>query len=104
MAGARRFLRENGLSLVLAALFMIFVSGQAVSGWLHYNEENREHGRPPVLFTAYLRTGAFGEALFENWESEFLAIFAIVVLSIWLRQKGSPESKPVAAGHGETGK
>lgn len=95
-AGGRRFtdlLRENGLSLVLFALFLLFLAGQSVTGWLVYNDDAHEHGRTMVAFLPYLLTGHFWEAVFENWESEFFQMGAYVVLTACLYQKGSAESK-----------
>lgn len=85
--------KNNGLSIVLIALFLIFFGGQIVSGWLHYNEEQKEHNQPSVRLVEYLQTGAFGEAVFENWESEFLQMGLYVVLTAFLFQRGSSESK-----------
>ena len=87
------FLRDNGLSLVLIALFVVFFVGQAVFGWLNYNDEQEEHHQPQISFMQYLTTGAFGEAVFENWESEFLQMGLYVVLTAFLFQRGSSESK-----------
>ncbi|WP_246158807.1 DUF6766 family protein [Catellatospora sichuanensis] len=72
------------------------------------NEELADYGVTADSYWHYLRTGHFAEAVFENWESEFLqseflAVGALIVLSIFLRQHGSPESKPVTAPHGQTG-
>jgi hypothetical protein len=92
----RRFLRENSLSIVLFSLFMIFLAGQAITGWDEYNSEQREHKSPGVSFGHYLTTGHFGEALFENWESEFLQMSSYILLTIWFRQKGSAESKSLS--------
>jgi hypothetical protein len=89
----RRFLRENGLSLVMFSLFVVFWGGQSVTGWLHHNDEQQQHGRPPQPWTAYVTSGAFIEATAENWESEFLQMAAFVLLSAFLVQKGSAESK-----------
>ncbi len=89
----RRKLKENGLSCVLLLLFLVFFIGQTWSGWYHYNDEQMDHGRPSVALTQYLRTGSFGEAVFENWESEFLQMGLYVVLTVFLFQKGSSESK-----------
>ncbi len=89
----RRFLRENSLSLILFSLFFIFLAGQAVTGWNEYNSEQQEHKSPPVTFGTYLTSGHFGEAVFENWESEFLQMSSYILLTIWFRQKGSSESK-----------
>jgi hypothetical protein len=92
----RRFLRDNGLSVVLFSLFVIFLTGQALTGWDEYNSERREHKASAIGFGHYLTTGHFGEAVFENWESEFLQMSSYVVLTIWFRQKGSAESKSLS--------
>lgn len=90
-----RFLKNNSLSLALGALFLVTLAGQAVSGWLTYNEEQREHAQQVASFGEYLTNNHFLEAVFENWESEFLQMALFVALTVFLRQKGSPESKPV---------
>ena len=89
----RKILRENGLSIVLGLLFLIFLAAQAVVGLYEYNEEQQLHGQSTVDFTSYLGTSHFLEATMENWESEFLQMFAFVVLTAFLFQKGSAESK-----------
>ena len=89
----RRALRDCGLSLVLGTLFLLFLSGQIFAGWNHFNEENRRHGVPVVTLSDYVRTGACGEAVFENWESEFLQMGIYVVLTAFLFQRGSAESR-----------
>lgn len=89
----RRLFRENGLSLVLTLLFLLFWGGQSVAGHREYNAEQSEHGQPELGYAAYLRTSHFWEATAENWESEFLQIFSYVFLTIFLFQKGSSESK-----------
>ena len=89
----RRVFRENGLTIVLTALFLLCLIGQTIAGHRHYNEEQREHGEVAVPYGAYLGTPHFWEALTENWESEFLQIFAYVMLTSFLYQKGSAESK-----------
>jgi hypothetical protein len=85
--------RDNGLSLVLVGLFLLFLGGQTFAGWLHYNEEQQEHHQPQVGLFEYVRTGSYGEAVFENWESEFLQMGLYVVLTTFLFQRGSAESK-----------
>jgi hypothetical protein len=105
--------RRGGLALALyrhslsLALFMLFLTSfllHAVGGAGEYNEEQAEHGRPErVTVLQYVGTSRFWFESFQNWQSEFLAIFSIVVLSIFLRQQGSPESKPVDSPHVETG-
>ena len=87
-----RFWRDNGLSLVLVSLFLVFLGGQTFSGWFHYNEELEEHQQPRIELIEYLRSGAFGEAVFENWESEFLQMGIYVLLTAFLFQRGSAES------------
>ena len=89
----RKILRENGLSIVLGLLFLLFLGAQAVVGMYEYNHEQQLHGQPTVDFTGYLATSHFLEATMENWESEFLQMFAFVVLTAFLFQKGSAESK-----------
>lgn len=97
----RRFLRENGLTLTLLAIFAVSLVGQAVAGWHAYGQELRQHGQTPPGFTAYLATWHFLSAVFENWESEFLQMAAYVLLTAWLFQKGSPESKSMEGSNPE---
>jgi len=96
-----RLLRENGLSVVLLALFALAIVGQAIAGWGSYNEERRLRQEPAIALPAYLVSGEFVSSVFENWESEFLQMGVFVILTVYLRQKGSPESKSLeAAGEG----
>jgi hypothetical protein len=89
----RRVLRDNGLSLTLFALFLLFLVAQSIAGYKTTNNDNQQHGQPPESYGEYLTSGAFVEATFENWESEFLQMAAYVVLTALLIQKGSPESR-----------
>lgn len=90
----RRFFRDNGLSLVLFWMFFLtFIVGQTFAGNREYNQEQEEHGGEQVGIFAYLRTGHFLEATTENWESEFLQMFVYVLLTAFLYQKGSSESR-----------
>jgi hypothetical protein len=89
----RRFWHYHGLSIVLVALFLFCMAGQIWSGWYAYNEDRRAHGQPAVTLPVYLGTGHFGEATFENWESEFLQMAFYVLLTIYFYQIGSSESK-----------
>jgi hypothetical protein len=91
----KHFLRNNGLSLAALALFFFSLIGQSVAGMAYYNEEQQEHGGEAVSYVEYLTSGHFGESVFENWESEFLQMGMFVLLTVWLRQKGSPESKKI---------
>jgi hypothetical protein len=110
--GLAAFLARNSLSLVMFALFLVFLWGQSVTGHRAYNEDRRDHNEPSIGYAAYLSKGHFIEAVFENWESEFLQMASFVVFTVFLRQKGSPESKklvgeeavdrdPRRAGHGK---
>ena len=74
---------------------MVFIGGMVLSGVRVYNSEQLEHDGSPVSLWAYLRTGDFAEATFENWESEFLQMGMYVVLTAFLFQRGSSESKPI---------
>jgi hypothetical protein len=89
----RRVLRENGLSIVLVSLFLIFWLGQSVAGHREHNAEQREHNEPELAYLSYLRSDHFWEATAENWESEFFQMFGYVILTAMLYQKGSSESK-----------
>lgn len=89
----RRFLRDNSLSVTLLALFLVALVAQALTGWRAQAEDLRTHGLPPLGFPAYLASGHFISAVFENWESEFLQMAVYVLLTVFLVQKGSSESK-----------
>jgi hypothetical protein len=89
----KRFVRDNGLSLVLFGLFFLTLLFQSVAGKDKYNEDQDQHGRPQVSYLEYLKSDDFIEATAENWESEFLQMFAFVVLTRFLYQKGSSESR-----------
>jgi hypothetical protein len=102
--GWRLSLYKNSLSLAFLALFLVSFVGHAASGVRKHNLERKQHGEQAELtLVGYLQTPQFWYESFQNWQSEFLAVLAIVVLSIWLRQWGSPESKPVHAAHHDTG-
>ncbi|HEX2961751.1 MAG TPA: DUF6766 family protein [Ignavibacteriales bacterium] len=90
----KRLFRENGLSIVWLGLFFIaFIFGQTISGYKEYNSDQREHGEEEVTYVEYLGTPHFFEATMENWESEFLQMSLFVLLTAFLYQKGSAESK-----------
>ncbi|TGE26781.1 hypothetical protein E5K02_16130 [Hymenobacter metallicola] len=88
-----RFLYENSLLLVGFALVLLTMVGQALTGWKEYNADLEDLHLAPLSLGQYLTSGHFLEATFENWESEFLQMGLFVLLTIWLRQKGSSESK-----------
>jgi hypothetical protein len=88
-----QFIKEHSLSIALFFLFFVFLIGLGVTGFIHQNSELSAHHKAAITFTSYLVSSAFFEAIFENWESEFLQMGALVVLTIWLVQKGSADSK-----------
>src|SRR5687768_16668329 len=89
----RRWFWVNSLSIILLAAFLIFLALQSVFGWQVRNEELAQYGREADSYLHYLTTGHFAEAVMENWESEFLQMGAYVLLTAYLVQRGSPESK-----------
>src|SRR4051812_14092034 len=89
------YLFKHGLTITFVFLFLVTLAGQAYFGLQEYNDERAEYMRPPVGLADYLHTGHFIEATFENWESEFLQMALFVVLTIFLRERGSSESKKV---------
>jgi len=96
-------LYENSLFIAFVVLFLLSMLGHALGGVAEINAERASHGQGPLSLLEFVRSAEFWFQSFQNWQSEFLAVFAIVVLSIFLRQKGSPESKPVHATHAKTG-
>ncbi|HMK07232.1 MAG TPA: DUF6766 family protein [Flavobacterium sp.] len=89
----KEFLRNNALSLAFIILFMLSLAGQIYFGLEEYNKELIEDGGAPVTLSAYFLSGHFLQSTFENWESEFLQMALFVILTIFLQQKGSSESK-----------
>jgi hypothetical protein len=101
--GLRRVLYENSLLLVMTALFLASWAVQSLGNWREFNAEQRAHGEAAVSWSRYLLDPDFWERTLQNWQSEFLAVGTMAVFTIYLRQRGSPESKPVGAPHHETG-
>jgi hypothetical protein len=96
-------LYEHSLTIALFCLFLFSFAMHAIGGHRQVAEEHALHGAAPESLLDYVTSSQFWFESFQNWQSEFVAVFAIVVLSIFLRQRGSPQSKPVAAPHAETG-
>ena len=86
----------------MTAIFFATWFGQSLNNWRVFNEEQAAHDASPVSWGRYLLDPDFWEKTLQNWQSEFLAVGTLVVFSIYLRQRGSPESKPVGAPHDET--
>jgi hypothetical protein len=91
----RRFLRENSLGLVFAALFLASLVGQALSGHAQFNDQQLSDGLAQVGLGSYLTSSSFAVDVVENWQSEYLQFFLYVFGTVWLVQRGSPESKHV---------
>ncbi|WET02399.1 DUF6766 family protein [Flavobacterium sp. YJ01] len=89
----KTWLRSNGLSICFFILFLGSIAGQTFFGYQEHNKELAEEKTAPIKMSAYLKSGHFIQATFENWESEFLQMGLLVVLTIFLQQKGSSESK-----------
>jgi hypothetical protein len=96
-------LYSHSLSIVFFLLFFASWGMHLYGSWMDYNAEQLMKGKAPETISAYLTDPRFWFETFQNWQSEFLSVFSIVVLTIFLRQKGSPESKPVDAPYLETG-
>jgi hypothetical protein len=101
--GLRLWLYANSLVLVMATIWLASWFVQSVTGWTEYNDDQRAHDEPTVGWAGYLGSARFWESTLQNWQSEFLAVGSMVAFSIYLRQRGSPESKPVGAPHSATG-
>jgi hypothetical protein len=89
----KRFLRENAIGLVFGVLFLVVLIGQAFAGLAVFNEAQRAGGLPDVSFWRYVTSASFGTDVAENWQSEYLQFFLFIMLTVWLLQRGSPESK-----------
>ncbi|HEX8907291.1 MAG TPA: DUF6766 family protein [Longimicrobiaceae bacterium] len=96
-------LYRHSLSIALFLLFLGSLAGHALTGAAEFSQDQAAHGQPGASMLVYLATPRFWFESFQNWQSEFLSVWALTVLSIWLRQHGSPESKPVHAPHEQTG-
>jgi hypothetical protein len=96
-------LYENSLLLVMGAIFFASWGMQSLNNWRGFNEERVAHDQATIPWSSYVVRADFWERTLENWQSEFLAVGTLAVFSIYLRQRGSHESKPVGATHDETG-
>jgi hypothetical protein len=101
--GLVRMLYSNSLLIVMGLIWLGSWFAQSVSGWSDYNAEQLEHAQPRVDWLSYIATPRFWEDTLQNWQSEFLAVGSMVIFSVYLRQRGSTQSKPVGAAHHETG-
>jgi Domain of unknown function (DUF6766) len=100
--GLRHWIYSNSLMLVMTAIFLLSWFGQSVNGWRAFNNNEDAHKGTHISYSEYLVNADFWDRSLQNWQSEFLAVGAMATFTIYLRQRGSPESKPVGAPHDET--
>jgi len=100
--GWRTAFYSNSLLALMGLIFVLSWWTQSVAGTTVYNEEQAAHGQPPVDWLGYIASADFWSRTLQNWQSEFLAVGCMVAFSIFLRQRGSSESKPVGTPHSET--
>jgi hypothetical protein len=98
----RRFLKENSLSLFFFAIFVLALVGQAIAGHDVFNQQQLDHKEPAVSFWRYIASSHFAQAVTENWQSEYLQFALFALATVWLLQKGSPESKELDQAGTET--
>jgi hypothetical protein len=96
-------LYEHSFALVLFVIFLACFAVHALGGTAEFNQEQLAHGEQAVSVLGFMTTSQFWFQSFQNWQSEFLVVGAVALLGIRLRERGSPESKPVAAPHRQTG-
>jgi hypothetical protein len=89
----RRFLKQNSLSIVFLLLFLAALGGQAIAGHADFNEQQERHGDPTMSLSRYVVSSEFGVDVMENWQSEYLQFSLLILGTVWLLQRGSPESK-----------
>ena len=100
--GLRTGIYSNSLLLVMTGIWLCSWLAQSLTGRINYNTDQLDHHASPVSWPTYITTSDFWNRTLQNWQSEFLAVGSMVILSVYLRQRGSPESKPVGAPHAET--
>ena len=101
--GWRLSVYSRSLTLVMAAIFALSWLAQSIAGRAAYNEQQLGQRQDPVGWVDYITSADFWSRTLQNWQSEFLAVAAMAVFAIYLRQRGSPESKPVGTAHASTG-
>jgi hypothetical protein len=101
--GWRQVLLSNSLGLVMGLIFVLSWLAQSVAGVSAFNERRLSQLQPPVRWAQYVVEPDFWDRTLQNWQSELLAVASMTILAVYLRQRGSPESKPVGAPHTSTG-
>jgi hypothetical protein len=103
VGGWRTAVFARSLGLLMGALFLLTWAASSIAGWAAYNGDQLGNREDPVSYLGYLGAADFWNRSFQNWQSEMLAVGSMAVFSVYLRQRGSPESKPVGAPHAVTG-
>jgi hypothetical protein len=101
--GWRTAVFSRSLGLLMGGLFLLTWAASSIAGWAAYNSDQLGQLEDPVSYLGYLGAADFWNRSFQNWQSEMLAVGSMAVFSVYLRQRGSPESKPVGVAHAETG-
>ena len=101
--GVRTAVFARSLGLLMGVLFLLTWAASSVAGWAAYNSEQLGEREDPVSYLGYLAAPDFWNRSFQNWQSEMLAVGSMAIFAVYLRQRGSPESKPVGAPHDATG-
>lgn len=99
----REWLRRNSLSLAFFSLFLLTFLLHLLSGAASYNQQRAYSHLPPLSVSAFFVSSTFWFSTFQTWQAEYMAIALYILLSVFLRQEGSPESKPVGAPNTATG-
>jgi hypothetical protein len=103
VGGFRTAVFSRSLGLVMGAFFLLTWAASAIAGWAAFNGDQLGQRQDPVGFLGYLGQADFWNRSFQNWQSEMLAVGSMAIFSVYLRQRGSPESKPVGVAHADTG-
>jgi len=104
VGGIRTFVFSNSLLFVMGAIWILSWLAQSITSRSEHNAELLSHREDPISWLSYVGTADFWEKTLQNWQSEFLAVGSMSILAVYLRQRGSPESKPVGSSHEATGR
>jgi hypothetical protein len=103
LGGFRTTIYSNSLVLVMTSVWLLSWLAQSITGRINYNADQFDHHQASLSWLQYVGSSDFWDRTLQNWQSEFLAVGSMAILAVYLRQRGSPESKPVGAAHTETG-
>jgi len=103
VGGVRTFVYSNSLLILMTTIWVLSWLGQSIAGVADFNQQQAAHGEGAISWAEYLTRADFWNRTLQNWQSEFLAVGSMAIFAVYLRQRGSPESKPVGASHAATG-